>query len=406
MSAPKLRRFERDAGLVMLGTTVANASTYVYHVLISRHLGPAAYGALGAVLGLAVIAGVPSSGLQFALARRVAVGDPLEDADVVSSTIRAVLGVSLVGVSVLLLAAWPLATFLRVELLSTVWLAIWFVPLVVGPVLLGALQGRRLFGWLAASAVLLGVGRVLGALVVSGFGLGVTASVAVMAVAALASAGLAWLVVRPSLSARRAEVSGLVREVVQITVPFVGLAALAGLDVVLARRLLAPRAAGYYVAAAVAGKVVFWAPASISVVGFAEFARDPTDDHLRRALVAVGGIALAAVAGVLLLRVQLIGIIFGREFLPAAQVVFLVAVAMAGLAVAQVLTTWAIARQMRGLGATLLGAAALLVVLVLAIHRSPAAIAGDLLLVSAITTSVLAIRVSRARRASASLGVG
>lgn len=390
------RRFERDAALVMGGMMIANASTYLYHVILSRHLGPSSYGALGAVLGIAVLPGVPSSGLQFAVARRVATSDEETSRGVVAGVTRATLGVGLAGVALMLAAAWPLAAFLHTSMTSTAWLATWILPIVLGPVLLGALQGDRLFGWLAASAAVLGAARVVGALLVTITGAGVSAGVAVMSLAAFASAAVAWIVVRPGLAASREHTAGLLSEIVRTTFPFLGIAVLAGIDVILARRFLAPKEAGFYAAASIAGKVVYWAPASLSVVGFAEFARDPTDDHLRRTLIGVGGISALTVSAVLFFRDRLIGTIFGAAYRPAANVVLLIAVAMAFLAILQVLLTWAVARQLPLVGSTILAGAALLALLITVRHASGLAVATDVLVSSLVVTAVMTVRVRRA----------
>src|SRR3712207_1383653 len=102
----------------MAGSMVANASTYLYHVILSRHLGPETYGALGAVLGLAVLPAIPSSGLQFAVARRVAAGSTDYAVAATSSAMKLTLRVGTVGAFVLALAAWPLSRFLRTSPLA------------------------------------------------------------------------------------------------------------------------------------------------------------------------------------------------------------------------------------------------------------------------------------------------
>jgi O-antigen/teichoic acid export membrane protein len=393
------RRFERDSAMVMGGAMVANASTYLYHVILSRHLGPASYGALGAVLGLAVLPAVPSSGLQFTVARRVATDGEGDGSTAVAAALRLSMLAGLGLAALVLMGAWPLAHFLRTSPAAIAWLAVWLVPLVAAPVLLGALQGRRLFGTFAISAAVLGLGRIVGAAVVSVVGGGVTAAVVVMTVSAALSTAVAARAVRPAIRGVRAAMSpGLVREIGRATAPFVGLAAMAGIDVVLARRFLSPREAGYYVAAAVAGKIVFWAPASIAVVAFPEFASGSDDRHLGRALLAVAAVCAAAVAGILVLREQVIGGLFGSEFLPASDVVFIVAAAMAGLAIVQVLATWGVAHQLPRIGPTLIGGAVLLAALIAASHGSARAIALDLLASSLAMVVLSGEQVVRARR--------
>ena len=60
-------------GLVFLAASATlGLSNFVFHVVISRLLGPDRYGALGALLTLVLVLGVPLTALQAAVTRAVA----------------------------------------------------------------------------------------------------------------------------------------------------------------------------------------------------------------------------------------------------------------------------------------------------------------------------------------------
>src|SRR4051812_38730553 len=73
---PLLRRIagERGGGGFLLfgAMTAVDVSNFLFHVLISRILGPSSYGALGALLGLLLVLQVPIGAMQVAITQEVA----------------------------------------------------------------------------------------------------------------------------------------------------------------------------------------------------------------------------------------------------------------------------------------------------------------------------------------------
>jgi O-antigen/teichoic acid export membrane protein len=396
----RLSRLEREAAIVMAASSVANVATYAYHLVISRHLGPARYGIVGAVLGVLVILALPAAGLQYSVARRTAAGD--DGAASVRGALRLSLTVG-VGLALLIAVSTPVSSgFLQTGVGPLLWLAAAIPGVVVAPVLLGYVQGRRQFGWLVASMLTLAATRLLGAVVVAVTGAGETAAVLAITMSTVLALGVVMLGTRDVLRPGPLP-AGLVAEVGHTIVPFFGLALLAGMDVVFARHYLSETASGYYVAASVAGKIVLWAPAAVNLVAFPEFAAGGPDGAaaLRRALALVAVVCTAALGAVTIFREQLIGTLFGSRFLPATNVVFVVAVAMSCLALIQVLATWSIARGDRLIGAILGAGTVAAAVLFVAFHDSPLEVAEALAMAIVATLAVVALRVVTDRERTA-----
>src|SRR4051812_8408832 len=119
-----------------------NLSTYGFTVLAARFLGPRAYGELAAAMGVLLILGVVSLGLQATAARRIAAdpGHPRRTQhEVMVPTWRA--SVLLGGLT--LLAVPVLASVLRLQLPVAVLLAVAAVPLTMMGGQAGVLQGER-----------------------------------------------------------------------------------------------------------------------------------------------------------------------------------------------------------------------------------------------------------------------
>jgi O-antigen/teichoic acid export membrane protein len=370
---------ERDTALVLAGTTVANVGSYVFHVLVSRHLGPTSYGALAAILGIGVVVAIPSAALQYAVARGVT-GQPEAAAGEVTGAVFRLGALGGLAIAAVMAITSPLlSSFLRTGIGPILWAAAWMVPTGAMPALLGYLQGRRRFVALTLSIVVNGAGRVVGAAVVVRAGGGVGSCVAVMALATAGAFALAAVACGPVARFRSVQRATVV-DVARTTVPLVGLSLLAGMDVVFARHYLSARQAGYYAAASVAGKIVLWAPAAVTLAAFPEFVERPESGKvLARAVGLAGAICAGAVAVILLFRDSLIGGIFGNKFLPASDTVLIVAMAMSVLTILQVVTMWAVARRAYLVGPVLLTGAAAIALLMIFSNSSPRVIAVDLL---------------------------
>jgi O-antigen/teichoic acid export membrane protein len=229
-------------------------------------------------------------------------------------------------------------------------------------------------------------------------GAGVTGGIAVLMISGYLS--LAVAVVGGRMPLRLARSRRLVREIGWAALPFAAVGAIGGLDVVLARHYLPARAAGYYVAAAVAGKIVLWAPAAVGLVAFPEFASEPHSAlaTLRRALLLVSAICVAALVVTLVFQRQVIGLLFGDRFLPAADVIVVMASAMTLLALVQVVAMWAIARSDRSVGMLAAFGVPTLIVLVAVFHGSTRVVAFDVF--GAVTLTAVAVGIGAQRLAA------
>ena len=77
-AVPHSRSLRRDALVLAAGMAVANAGNYGFNLVTAFLLGPEAYGALAALLALALVGSVPGLALQAVVARRTALaGGPV-----------------------------------------------------------------------------------------------------------------------------------------------------------------------------------------------------------------------------------------------------------------------------------------------------------------------------------------
>jgi len=150
-AVPSRRSLPRDALALAVAMAVANATNYGFSLVMAFLLGPAAYGALGALLALVLVGSVPGLALQAVVARRTALlGRTAGQAGEVpwhgmpAMVNRA--GVALAGVTVLV--GPGLVAFLHLDsAVPVMWLALALAP----TPLLFAGFGGLLAGGLAAA---------------------------------------------------------------------------------------------------------------------------------------------------------------------------------------------------------------------------------------------------------------
>jgi len=322
----------RNSVILGCGTTLLNGASWLYHVIMSRALGPADYGALNALIGLTLVLTVPANTLQMGLSTLVARLWANGEVGVIRSTVahllQYVLGFAAVACVLLVAASGPLARALKlaspvpVMIAGTVllgWAAL--------PVLRGVLQGMHRFAALGVSLVAegtvkLGIGV---GLVMLGFALnGAVAGISVGSLGALLLTA-ATLRARPQGSAlTTAELRDIARHLAPYAAVIGCFAVLTQSDVVLMKALHDPGQAGIYAAASAGGKTVLYVTAALPMILLPEAARrhELAQDQrtVLRRLLAMGGL----VGGVLvttffLFPLSVIRLLFGASYLGAAS---------------------------------------------------------------------------------------
>jgi O-antigen/teichoic acid export membrane protein len=318
---PSSRSLARGGLLVAVGMAAANIVTYAFSLIMSRRLGPIAFGELAAVLGAVVVGSVPAMALQAVLARRTAVivgtpstGSPLSAALPIGR--RVGVGSVLIGA----LVAVPLAMLLDLPGPAT---ALWGAAL-LGPFALvcsaqGVLQGEQRFGRLATVFIVVATLRFGGGLVGLVAGATPTWVMAGSAVGTALAAAAGLVLARDERDriggAAEGLLTGVGRELAQVCAAVGGLLVLTNLDLILARITLPHTQAGVYAVGALATKAIYWMTQFIPTTAFARFT-DPAQRArlLPRALALVAGLGGLAVLVAAALGGQLLDAFVGGAY--------------------------------------------------------------------------------------------
>ena len=386
----------------LIASALVGVSNFVFHIVISRLLGPDKYGALGALLTVVLVLSVPILAVQTAVTRAVALRltQPIALRPLV---MRATLFGS-VGMVVVAVLSPVFARFLHLGSTAPVLvLATWIPPTVVAAVLQGVLGGRLRFTPYAL-AILLGTGaaRLLFGVVLVEAGFGVTGAMAAGTLAAFVTLGIiAWPLRREfrmsgSLSDRLLALG----DSLSVLLALGGYWVLAGIDTFLVRHFLAPHPAGLYAAAATGSRIALFAPAAFVMLVFPRFAAtNGRGQDARRLLIqSVGVVAVIGfvVAGVIVaLPGPLVHVLFGSGFRGSAGTIGILAVEAAVLGMISLLVYFHLARgsifaQVNWLGVVVATAGISL------FHRSLSEVAAVMLITSLLVLVVAIVGVFRA----------
>jgi glycosyltransferase involved in cell wall biosynthesis/O-antigen/teichoic acid export membrane protein len=338
-------------GLVFVAASLAaGLSNFVFHLVLSRLLGPVGYGALGALLNVTTVLSVPLGAVSVTVAQSIARRANPSDTPPLGRLLRLSLVAAVVGVGLWLAATPTIDRFFHLHSpAATIVLGLWLIPTLPGAVLEGVLLGQRRFrvvgvGQLAATAVRLASGVVL-----VEAGLGIVGGMAATVLAGFVVVAVYVWVLRHALLATGRFVPR-VSDALLSTLSIGGAAVLTTIDAWLARHFLPAHAAGLFVAAATAGNIALFLPGAITMVYFPRLAasggRGPeARQALARvtALVAVVGLGAAMVMA--LVPRLVVDVLFGPAFAHASAALGTVALADAGIGVASCLIYFQVARR-------------------------------------------------------------
>ena len=353
LSRLPLRELTKGGGLsFLLATGTVGLSNFIFHVVISRLLGPDRYGALGALLNVVLVLAVPLGAVQAAVTRTVALRGktPIHLRTIANRSIVA----GVVGTVVLAGLSPVIAGFLHLGSVTPVlMLALLLVPSVIGAVLQGVLIGKLQFTPIAIAMVVgLGVSRLLFGVVFVEAGLGVTGAMLATVASAVVTVGIVAWPLRRELRTHPPGPAEHIRLEHGMVMLFGlgGFWVFVGIDTFLVRHLMPPQAAGLYAAAATGSRIALFAPAALVILVFPRFAADhgrgpEARRLLAQTMVAVSCLGLVIAGLIVALPGPLVQTLFGKSFTGSAGTVGTLAVEAAILGLISLLMYYHLARN-------------------------------------------------------------
>ena len=378
---------------VLLGaaSVLSTALGYGLTVLLTRSYGPAEYGALGALLGVGLIGGIPAGALQYVLARRTAsAGLPAGANERAGLRLSVTVGTVLGGLVIVLS---PVAdAFLHLgSPWPALWLGVMLLPYSVQGAMLGSLLGHERYAAFAAGQVLTAVARFAAGVVTALLTLSVAGAMAALAVGTFAAAAGLWWLSGPASWSVPGRSRDLLADLARACSAIAGVIVLSNVDLLLARHFLSPAESGAYALAALFGKACLWGAQFVPALVFPRLARDGSGRGLLlRSAAAAGGVGLAGILAAAVAAGPVVRVIAGDDPGYAEAVALAVPFAVLGTlwALVQLALLAAVAGGDPGPGRLLWVVVAVeALIITVGPHDSPAAI----LAVGLVCTSVLAV---------------
>ncbi len=391
--------FGRGAMSYLVAFAGISVASFVFHVLVSRLLGPTHYGVMGALLGIISLLTVPLGAVQLAVTQAVVDKEVSGEAfSVARVTWRAFLVGA--GAMVALALTTPLIDrFLHIgSPIPVLLVAVWIPLATVSAVLHGALIGEYRFRPVAfASFVGIGLVRLaLGDVMVSA-GYGVAGAVAATIFAQAFTMLSVMFSARVELRAPRhsAAVRPAMRDTVLSVAALAGYTALIGIDTFLAQHFFSSAQAGKYAAVAVAAHIAFFIPAALVTVAFPHLADgrgvDATSRRVFRQTLRVSVVLGVLAALVMTLLPELtIRILFGAKYAGAATILGQLAFASVAVGLLILFVYLHLARRSILALTPWIGVTAATVGITV-FHRSSASVAQVMLIVSVLTMVIAGV---------------
>ena len=299
----------RAGVLLGVASVLSNALGYGLTVLLTRSFGPAEYGALGALLGVGLIGGIPAGALTYVLARRTAAAELPAGANERAGLRLSITVGAVVGGLVIVLSPVADAFFHLGSPWPAFWLGVMLLPYSVQGALLGGLLGHERYAAFAAGQLLTALARFAAGVVTALLALSVAGAMAALAVGTFAAAAGLWWMCGPASWSVPGRSRDLLADLARACSAIAGVIVLSNVDLLLARHFLSREESGAYALAALFGKACLWGAQFVPALVFPRLARDGSGRGLllRSAAAAAGvgaaGILVASVAAGPVVRV-------------------------------------------------------------------------------------------------------
>lgn len=321
-----------------------NGVNWLYHVAMSRLLGPVGYGGLSALLGLLVVLTIPVNTVQMGLSAFVAriygKGEGGVLRGLLYESLRGALMIGVLSLIVVTLMSYWIAGALKFESVGPVVLsATALISWASLPVLRGMLQGARRFVRLAVSLAAEGIFKFVASVIFVSLGWGLNGAVAGVSLGALAALVLTILAAPAWSPFEEGEHIPQLINVLRSLGPYAVLTScftlLTQLDVVFVRILFPPYEAGLYAAASTGSKVILYLTAALPMVLLPEMAsrhsmKEDGRIILMRCLVYGGSLGGMTVLLYFMAPNMVTRIMFGDGYVGASSILGLLGVGMLG----------------------------------------------------------------------------
>lgn len=334
--------FTRQISIMVLASTLANVCNYLFHFFMGRFLGPSEYGILASLTSVFFIISLPANTIQTTIAKSAS-NFKAQDrygavAVLLSGSIKRLSIFGAVGVIIFALTSRYIASFLNISsLLPVVILAVSLFFVLVVPSAMGILQGLQKFTYLGLNTLLMAASKLLIGILLVYIGLGVSGAISSYALSYLVALIFALLplifLFRQDSPDYNIKFSEIYRYLLPVFLTILCLTLLTNMDVILVKHFFSSSTAGYYSAASIIAKIIFYLPEGIGIVMFPRISElyslnQDTGLVLKKSLFYTAFLGGGACLIYFFLPSLVVKLLFGSQYLPVIPLIGIFGLAM------------------------------------------------------------------------------
>jgi O-antigen/teichoic acid export membrane protein len=371
----------KHGGLIFLSMTIVNVLSYLFQLYVGRALGPVGYAAFAALNAFIYILVIPISTITTAMTNFVSEFNAKKQMGRIRMLFEDAskkLFLASLGCFVVFMAANQLiADFLRIEPTGLIILSFGFFFTFLFGVSVGVLGGLQKFKVLGGLNVLLGALKLAFGVVLVSLGFAVAGAIGAIVLSGAVVFFLSLFWIKPLFKHRKQEINKkrIYRYMFPVFLSLLCFTLLTNLDIILVKHLFPSDTAGYYSAASIIGKIVFYFSSSISLVLFPKvtdlYTRNrETKRILRNSLAYVFLLSIAIVAGFWLFPDTVVTMLFGNQYPGAIPLIGMFGIALMLFSLINILLTFNMAIKRMTFLAPLVAFTVLEAALIYAFHAS------------------------------------
>ncbi len=272
-----LGKLARASSWLFVGGVAGGILGYLFQIIMGRMLSVSEYGIFSALMAMIVVIGAPMTTLSMIISRRVSTYRSEQDNGKLGYLFywinRKLLLIAVVLVVLVVFNIKPLQNFLLIEKNAHLYLLLIILLIAFPQAVNNAyLQGLQYFKWLSVSGVLTTLLKIIIAVILIYFGLGVAGALGGVIFSTFIILILTYVVLRPSLSKNNASISNtthlLFKSAMPVLLANVAFAVMTQIDMVLVKYYFSEQEVGIYAAASILGKAVMYLPGGIAMALF------------------------------------------------------------------------------------------------------------------------------------------
>jgi len=329
-----LGKLARASSWLFVGGVAGGILGYLFQIIMGRMLSVAEYGIFSALMAMIVVIRAPMTTLSMIISRRVSTYRSEQDNGKLGYLFywinRKLLLIAVVLIVLVVFNIKPLQNFLLIEKSAHLYLLLIILLIAFPQAVNNAyLQGLQYFKWLSVSGVLATLLKIIIAVILIYFGLGVAGALGGVIFSTFIILILTYVVLRPSLSKNNASISNtthlLFKSAMPVLLANVAFAVMTQIDMVLVKYYFSEQEVGIYAAASILGKAVMYLPGGIAMALFPMVAENHASGKSSAHLMfqAVGVTALLSLTGALFYYFfadSIIVLLYGNDYKEAANV--------------------------------------------------------------------------------------